>query len=67
MEDCRQTVDSPLIHQENAKEILRAGDMFQLEPLKDEAAMFMAKERFFNNFAQFLKLFIFSPIFGCLN
>jgi hypothetical protein len=45
-------VDSPLIHQENAKEILRAGDMFQLEPLKDEAAMFMAKERFFNNYAQ---------------
>jgi hypothetical protein len=63
-----QTVDSPLIHQENAKEILRAGDMFQLEPLKDEAAMFMAKERFFNNFAQLfllLKLLIFSPIFGC--
>jgi hypothetical protein len=35
--------------------------MFQLEPLKDEAAMYMAKERFFNNFAQLfllLKLFI---------
>ncbi len=60
MEDCRQTVDSPLIHQENAKEILRAGDMFQLEPLKDEAAMFMAKERFFKNFAQLYLLHFFT-------
>ena len=28
---------------ENAKEILQAGDTFELEPMKDEAAMFMAK------------------------
>jgi hypothetical protein len=37
--------------------------MFQLEPLKDEAAMFMAKERFFNNF---LKTVNFFPHFWLL-
>ena len=37
------TVCPPHSTKENAKEILQAGDTFELEPMKDEAAMFMAK------------------------
>eukprot|EP00092_Neocalanus_flemingeri_P012008 GFUD01012945.1.p1 GENE.GFUD01012945.1~~GFUD01012945.1.p1 ORF type:complete len:926 (+),score=278.03 GFUD01012945.1:158-2935(+) len=38
-----QKVKSNLVNQDNAKDILKAGEMFNIEEVKEEAAIFMAK------------------------